>query len=251
LATVTEKEEPTGLSVTEVRARLREAVLKSELRPATEHSQGEVRMLIDVGRTPFREALRMVQAEGLIQILSNGRLKIPELSTEDFTQVQIARMGLESAAARLSVPKLDPEDLAHLEGYMAQMSHYLGAEHFDRIESPHLDFHRGLVAGAGPELLAEINDLTDRAGRYRWAFSAALTDYWDTRTVEHRAILDAAKDGDPEGTAIRLVKHYLETGRPLGERLAEADGSHGREWFEERAFASLAPSVRSAVLDLK
>jgi DNA-binding GntR family transcriptional regulator len=244
------EEESKGLSVSEVRSRLRQAVFKSELRPGSLHAQGDVRTMIDVGRTPFREALRMVQAEGLIEILSNGKLKIPDLSTEDLTQIQIARMALEAAAVRLTVPKLGPDDLAHLEGFMAQMSHYVDADHFDRVETPHREFHRRIVAGAYPEVLSELDELADRAGRYRWAFSTESRDYWEIRTVEHRAILDSVKADDPEGVAIGLVHHYLETGRPLTERMGAPDGGDGKAWFEERALASLAPSVRSAVVDL-
>src|SRR3954454_3412384 len=102
-------------NVTEVRTRLREAILRSELPPATVHSQDEVRTFLGVGRTPIREALRMVQAEGLIEVLANGRLKIPELSIDDSPQIQLSRIALESAAVRLSVLELTPDDFAHLE----------------------------------------------------------------------------------------------------------------------------------------
>lgn len=238
------------LSVAGVRARLREAVLRSELAPATEHSQDEVRTFLEAGRTPFREALRMVQAEGLIEVLTNGRLKIPDLSMDDFIQIQISRIALESAAVRLAVPGLGPDEFAHLEGYMAQMSHYVSSDHFDRVERPHVEFHRGLVAAAGSELLVRINDLTARAGRYRWAFSSVVQAHWEERTAEHRAVLDAAKAGDPEAVAARLTLHYVESGRRLAEALGETDGLPSAERFRERILRSLAPSVRTAVLKL-
>jgi DNA-binding GntR family transcriptional regulator len=237
-------------NVAGVRARLREALLRSELPPDTVHSQDEVRTFLDVGRTPFREALRMVQAEGLIEVLTNGRLRIPGLSMDDFIQIQIARIALESAAVRLSVPGLGPDDFAHLEGYMAQMSHYVSSDHFDRVELPHLQFHRGLVAGAGAELLVRINDLTDRSGRYRWAFSSVVRSHWETRTAEHRAILDAAKAGDPEDVAARLALHYLESGHRLADALGGNDQLSSGERFRDRILHSLAPSLRDAVLKL-
>jgi DNA-binding GntR family transcriptional regulator len=185
-----------GLSVSDVRNLLRRAVLRAELEAGSEHSQDDLRTSLNVGRTPFREALRMVQAEGLIEILSNGRLKIPELSVEDYAQIQIARIALESAAARLSVPQLGPDDLAALEGFMGQMSHYLSTDYLDRVETPHRAFHQGLVAAAGSTILERIEDLSDRASRYRWAFSGRLRDYWPVRMAEHRAILDAAIASD-------------------------------------------------------
>jgi DNA-binding GntR family transcriptional regulator len=192
----------------------------------------------------------MVHAEGLIEILSNGQLRIPDLSIEDFTHIQIARIALESAAVRLAVPQLGPEELAHLEGFMAQMSHYLSSDHFDRIEQPHREFHRGLVAGAGAELLLKIDDLADRMGRYRWAAGAVVREHWHQRTEEHRAILDAANAGDPEGVAAFLVRQYLSSGRLLAETLGVPDRPQGRQWLEEKILASLPPSVRTAVLKI-
>ncbi len=239
-----------SLSVTEVRDRLRAAVLRGRLRPGALHSQGEVRTLLDVGRTPFREALRMVQAEGLIEIRSNGQLQAPELSVTDFTRVQIARIALESAAVRMSVPGLGPDRLAHLEGMIAQMSHYVSFEHFDRVEQPHLEFHRSLASGAGDSLVGAISDLTDRAARYRWANPTVVQGHWEVRTREHRAILDAAIAGDPELVVAHLIRHYLGSGRRLVEAMGVPDGPQGHRWFEAQILGSLAPSVRQGVCEL-
>lgn len=237
-----------ALSVGNVRNLLRQAVLQTELRPGTVQSQDEVRTSLDVGRTPFREALRMVQAEGLIEILPNGRLKIPELSVDDYAQIQIARIALEGAAARLSVPQLGPDDLARLEGFMGQMSHYINTDYLDRIEKPHRAFHQGLVAGAGPVILERMDDLRDRASRYRWAFSEHLKDYWPIRTTEHRAILEAAIAGDGEEVAARLAAHYLDAGLLLAEAMNDPDG---RDRFERMTLGSLPPAVRDVVEDFK
>ncbi len=232
----------------EVRDRLRTAVLRGRLAPGSLHSQGEVRALLDVGRTPFREALRMVQAEGLIEIRSNGQLLTPALSIEDFTRVQAARIALESAAVRMSVPRLGPDDLARMEGLLAEMAHYISFEHFDRFEDPHIAFHRALTADAGESLERTINDLTDRVARYRWASPPAVRRHWEVRAREHRAILDAAIAGDPELVVTHLIRHYLASGRRVVAALGELDGPRGREWFEAQTLNSLAESVRHAVL---
>lgn len=250
LVTGTSEPAPKSLNVAEVRDRLRTAVLRSRLRPGSLHSQSEIRTLLDVGRTPFREALRMVQAEGLIEIRSNGQLRIPELSIADFTRVQIVRIAVESAAVRMSVPRLGPDELADLEGLMAQMSHYISFEHFDRMEQPHLEFHRALAAGAGSGLLDAITDLTDRVARYRWANPSVVQGHWEVRAKEHRAILDAAIAGDPERVVAHLIRHYLGAGRRLAAALGVPDGPQGHEWFEEQILHSLATSVRQAVLEL-
>ncbi|MEU9546728.1 GntR family transcriptional regulator [Streptomyces mirabilis] len=206
-----------------------------------------MRQLVAAGRTPFREALRMVQVEKLVDILPNGRLMVPELSMEDFTQVQIARISMEAAAARLSIPRLEPENLAHLEGYMAQMSHYVNSDHFDRVEKPHRDFHRGILAHAGETIVLKIDELSDRIGRYRWAYSVELRPAWPNRTAEHRAILDAVNAGDVEEAVTQLVRHYLNAGLLLAEFMEATSGPGGGDRFRDAILVSLAPDVRAAV----
>lgn len=251
MATAIESDDRSSMGAGEARNQLRLAVLRTELRPGGLYSQDEVRKLLDVGRTPFREALRMVQVEKLIEMLPNGRLRIPDLSMDDVTQVQIARIALEAAAMRSTIPALTPEDLAHLEGYMAQMSHYFSSDNFERVETPHLEFHRTLLASAGSTLTAKIGELSDRFSRYRWAHSVELRGAWPHRTEEHRAILDAAIAGDVEGAVAQMVRHYLEAGILLATFMQGSDGSGEPERFEEAILTSLAPSVRSAVDQLR
>jgi len=236
-----------ALGVAEARNQLRQAILRTELRPGVVYAQDEVRKLLDVGRTPFREALRMVQVEKLIDMLPNGRLRIPDLSMDDVTQVQIARISLESAALRTTVPRLTPENLAHLEGYMAQMSHYMASDHFDRVETPHMEFHFILIADAGATLVSKIGELSDRFRRYRWAHSVELREGWPNRTCEHRAILDAVIAGDVEGSVAQLTRHYLESGILLAELMQGDEATGEPERYEAAILASLAPSVRDAV----
>jgi len=237
--------------VAEARSRLRQAVLRTELEPGGIYAQDEVRKLLDAGRTPFREALRMVQVEKLVDILPNGRLLVPELSMDDFTQVQIARISMEAAAARLSIPRLEPEDLAYLEGYMAQMSHYVNSDHFDRVEKPHREFHRGIFVHAGETVVTKIDELSDRIGRYRWAYSVELRPAWPNRTAEHRAILDSVNKGDVEGAVTQLVRHYLNSGLLLADLMGAAGGPGSGERFRDAILASLSPDLRAAVSRLQ
>lgn len=238
---------PNALSVPEVRARLRDAVLKGVLRQGSVHSQDAVMELLSVRRTPFREAVRMVQAEGLVQVLPNGRLKVPDLSVQNFSEIEIARIALESAAVRIAVPRLDLDDIARLEGVMAQMSHYVATEDFDRLELPHIEFHLGLVAPAGPLFRSAITDLLDQSRRYRWAFVTGQPEFWQVRIAEYRSILDAAKAGEVERVATELAHHHIEAGRRLVHLMGEISGPSRGEQFDRALRFSLDPEYRAFV----
>lgn len=202
-----------GQSVAEVHDGLRTAILRGELEPGASVSQAHLARAFGAGRTPLREALRLLQREGLVIAAPNRQMRIATLTAEDFEEISIARLALEAVAIRITVPTLTSTDVAALEGYLAQMDHYQKVGDQPGLRGPHRAFHQTLLAAAGPRVSAEIGELSDHAERYRLRFGAFGS--WDDRRAEHRAILDAAASGDAEGAADRLAEHYVRTIRLL------------------------------------
>lgn len=202
-----------GQNVQLVHDRLREAIVRGEFAPGQITSQAMLAEHLGLGlsRTPLREALRMLQHEGLVLSEPNRRIRIADFSIADLEQLYAMRIALEVVAIRATVPVLAPEDLAELEGLMAQMDHYLRARDLDRYRTPHSAFHARLVFAAGPRITALLAQLFDHGERYRRSYAELDPAGWEVRREEHRQILDAAAAGDPELAAERLVKHYLHT----------------------------------------
>ena len=198
-----------GQSVAAIHARLRTAILRGELNPGSIVSQASLIRTFGAGRTPLREALRLLQREGLVLAAPNQQLRIAPLTAQDFEELSIARLALEAVAIRITVPTLTSADVAALEGFMAQMDHYQRADDQSGLRGPHRAFHHCLIAASGPRVSAEIGELTDHAERYRVRFGA--TGRWEDRRAEHRAILDAAAAGQADLTANHLAEHYVRT----------------------------------------
>lgn len=198
-----------GQSVAAVYDGLRTAILRSELEPGASVSQAQLARTFGTGRTPLREALRMLQREGLVIAAPNQRVRIATLTAEDFEEIAIARLALEAVAIRITVPTLTATNFAALDGYMAQMEYYQKVSDLRGLREPHRAFHHTFVAAAGPRVSAEIGELTDHVERYRLRFGAFAG--WDDRRTEHQAILDAAADADADLAAHRLVEHYART----------------------------------------
>lgn len=110
-----------GQSVVAVYDCLRTAILHGELEPGSSVSQAHLTRVFGTGRTPLREALRMLQREGLVTAAPNRQVRIATLTTEDFEEISIARLALAAVAIRITVPTLTSTNFAALEGYMAQM----------------------------------------------------------------------------------------------------------------------------------
>ena len=200
-----------GQHVGVVHERLRGAILRGEIPAGATTSQAALAKELDAGRTPLREALRMLQREGLVISEPNRRVRIAELSSDDAEELYIMRISLEAVAIRITVPTLQSADFAALEGYMAQMDHYMRTGDSPGMRQPHHEFHQLLVAGAGPRVSDMIDQLFDHAERYRLRYGATRLEVWDQRRAEHRAIVDAAAAGDPDLAAFRLTEHYAST----------------------------------------
>jgi DNA-binding GntR family transcriptional regulator len=201
-----------GHNVAHVHARLRRDILSGEI-PAGETSQLALARELEVGRTPLREALRMLQHEGLVISEPNRRVRVADLSAEDVEQLYAMRIALEAMAVRVTVPELSSREIAEIEGLLAQMDHYMRRQDSAGLRNPHRAFHACLVAGAGERTAAEISLLFDHAERYRVAFAGSDQHRWNERQAEHRAIADAAASGDPDLTVHRLLSHYLATSK--------------------------------------
>jgi DNA-binding GntR family transcriptional regulator len=201
-----------GQSVSVVYEKLRQAILSGDIVPGQLTSQSELGADLEFSRTPLREALRMLQHEGLVVLQPNRRVRIGPLSAAEAEELYMMRVALEAMAVRLTVPALVPEDIAALEGIMAQLDH-LFASGSPSFPAAHKAFHMRFCARTGARPLAMISQLSDHAERYRIFYGAADPGHWERRRGQHRAILDAAAAGDAAAAAAALVVHYVDTAR--------------------------------------
>lgn len=201
----------------QVYERVREAILDGELAPGTVMSQVALAEDLGISRTPLREALRMLQSEGLIDAQPNRRVRVAPMTPEDLEDLWIIRVTLEAEALRLSVPRMTPEDLAGLEGFMAEMAHFAADEDYRRWVIPHRAFHRALTAQAGERINTLLGQLMDYAERYRRLHIGHGPSAW--ATAGHREILDACKAGETDRGAGLLAGHLARTAFEVSEIL--------------------------------
>jgi DNA-binding GntR family transcriptional regulator len=209
-----------GQNTDDVYERVRTAILDGELAPGAVMSQVALAEELGISRTPLREALRMLQSERLVEAEPNRRVRVAPMSPADLEELYVVRVTLEAEALRLSVPRLTPEDLARLEGSMAEMAHYAEAKDYRRWGGPHRQFHRALTAHAGGRVNDMLGQLFDHAERYRRLHIGHGPSAW--ATAGHREILDACKAGDRDQSAGLLASHLARTGLEVSELLDPA-----------------------------
>jgi DNA-binding GntR family transcriptional regulator len=206
-----------GQHTDDVYERVRNAILEGTLAPGSVMSQVALAEELGISRTPLREALRMLQSEGLVEGEPNRRVRVAPMTVEDLEELCVMRIALESEALRLSVPKMTSEDLARLEGHMAEMSHFAQDKDYVRWTIPHSRFHRALTAHAGVRVNLVLAQMFDHAERYRRLHIGRGPSAW--ATPQHRDILDACKAGDRDASAALLAAHLATTALEVSELL--------------------------------
>src|SRR5918998_502569 len=109
------------ITVEDLFAELREQILSGELPEGAILSQVKLAERFGVNRTPLREALRMLQREGLIEAQYNRRVRVSRLSTADLEDLYAQRIVTEALGVRLTVPTLEPQDIADLRDLLADL----------------------------------------------------------------------------------------------------------------------------------
>lgn len=187
---------------------LRRAIVRCEIPSGVHLSQRELSELTGVGRTPLREALRMLQRDGLVEAEPNHRVRVADFSIPDLEQLYAMRISLETLAIRLTVPLFQKDELRRLESLLQQMSTLPTPDEYERWETPHRAFHLSLVSRAGTRIVTMIAQLSDHAERYRRFYSTEAPRANERGQREHSAIVDACLARDPGAAAERLARHY-------------------------------------------
>jgi DNA-binding GntR family transcriptional regulator len=217
-----ELERPSGDGPANLRSHLRELILGGTLQPGVVISQVELARALGVSRTPLREAMRMLQEEGLIEAEPNRRARVTRFDPADLDTVYGCRVMLESLGCVLTVRAITPDEIAGLERALDAMAKHARAQDVDSWQAAHREFHRMLVSRANDQFGRTIAAYQDRSERYWLMFirangsSGGLT----MRDAEHRAIFEAAKNRDATETASLLARHLSRTALTLMAQLA-------------------------------
>lgn len=198
---------------------LRERILRGDYAEGTPLRQDAVATDLGVSRIPVREALRQLEAEGLVTFTPHQGAVVSTLSLEEMEELFELRALLETDLLRRAVPRLRSEDLDDaaeiLDAYEAAF------ERGDVAEWGALnwEFHSALLEPAGrPFTIGIVQNLQNQSDRYM-RMQLALTHGEGRASHEHRAIADAARRGDADHACALLTAHILGAGRALVEFL--------------------------------
>jgi DNA-binding GntR family transcriptional regulator len=209
-------------SVTMAHDTLRTAILRDELELGSPVSQVQLARQLGISRSPLREALKMLEREGLVVAEPNRRVRIAGVSVEDLEDLYAMRITLEAFATAVTVPRLSAAELDKLREDVSDMDRLIAAEDHEGWHVPHRAFHSGLIQHAGARLRTTADQLSDHSDRYRRIHLEQPLSY-SRGSAEHRALLEAAAQRDAAGAARVLADHLARTALSV---LAQMDPAH-------------------------
>lgn len=192
---------------------LKEAMIDGRLWPGEKTTETKLAEMLGVSRTPVREALKLLSAQGFVTLVKNSGVVINEFTLDDYKQELEARSVLEGLAASLAAQNITDEQAERLkEAYqdIAKLCVF-GAEHngWDFVP-PDMAFHRVINEIAGNSRLRSIEN--PMQGRLEWLLANVISA--SEMAVEfsythHKRILDAILARDPQKAEQIAREHPL------------------------------------------
>jgi DNA-binding GntR family transcriptional regulator len=192
---------------------LRKAIIEGDLSDGEPLRQDEIARLFNTSRIPVREALTMLEQQGLVKTERYKGAVVAALSMQEASEIFDFRALLEAEVVRQAVPNMTAEVLKQAEDYLERF-----ARATDPMEYGDLNrgFHAALYGASNrPYHLKVIENSMDRIDRYLRA-QLILSDGMSRADQEHRQILDACRSGEAE-TAARLTADHILGARDMLE----------------------------------
>jgi DNA-binding GntR family transcriptional regulator len=218
--------------VERIHSQLRAAIMSGDYRPGTVLSQVELARGFGVSRTPLREAIRRLEAEGLVESLQNQRARVATIDAESLDVLFTERMLVEAMGIKVTVPHLTEIDLNTLLSATAALRFALERGDLRAQDQARRSLHERYVARAGLRLRSAIAEQFELCERYRRLYVALPFTILDDYAAISSACIarnadDAARhvariefrlaqgvllrvNADYEATAIRTALHMLE-----------------------------------------
>lgn len=191
---------------------LRTAIYDGQFADGEEINQVELAQFFNVSRVPIREALRQLQAEGLVRIVAHHKTVVAGLSVQETVELIEMRAVLEAHMVRRSAPHLDARAIARLGKLCDEMDRI--TDYGSRWVLKNWEFHQTLYgAGSSKTMIDLVERIHLKIERY--ARQAGTDTRLREAATEHRNILDHIGRKDYAGAAAQIERHVLNTGEEI------------------------------------
>ena len=169
---------------------LREAILKGDLKPGERLMELQLAAKLGVSRTPIREAIRMLEQEGLAVTIPRKGAEVAKMTEKDMQDVLQVREALDELAANIACERITQEELDELVTAMHEFETSPRTKDLKRIAETDVKFHDVIYrATDNPKLVNMVGNLREQMYRYRVEYLKDEKNY-PTLLKEHKEIVE-------------------------------------------------------------
>ena len=195
-------------SVDKIYDRVRQMAINFEFMPGERINESKLSKTLGASRTPLREALNRLVAEGFLDFENGRGFFCRALSPDKILSLYEARVAIESEALRLAVERAADQEILDLETFVAECEPaYLSSRSARELVDLDEEFHMRVAGLSGNAELIRI--LTNINARLRYVRCIDMEDRREGVPADHLRILQMLKSRDEDGAVRALRKHIV------------------------------------------
>ncbi|MCG7346491.1 GntR family transcriptional regulator [Sporosarcina sp. ACRSL] len=203
---------------------LKNAIILGEIAPGERLIEEKISETLKVSRSPIREAVRMLEKDGLLDVNTTGGVTVANPTTDDFRNLYEIRVEMESLAAFYAAKRRHPDEVRELKSFIEEMKKEMGNNNFRGLLDVNFKFHELIVcASRNPLLVSMTLQLRGVNSFYRKVILAANPGYAKEALSDHMEIYEAIADQDSE-KARELMRQHIEHDYEAFMRVAAEQG---------------------------
>ena len=191
----------------QVAHRLRQMLVENRIPPGAKLNERELSEVLNVSRTPLREAIKMLAAEGLVELLPNRGAIAVELSETDVLNTFEVMAGLEAQSGELAAERITDTELVEIKAMHFEMMAAYTRHDLPSYYRLNASIHSAInVAARNPVLTATYRQVNARLQALRFR-SNQDDDKWKVAVREHEQMVEALSERDPAAMRAVLLRH--------------------------------------------
>jgi DNA-binding GntR family transcriptional regulator len=211
----------------QVAHRLRQMLVEGRIAPGAKLNERELAELLNVSRTPLREAIKMLAAEGLVELLPNRGAIAVSLTEADVLNTFEVMAGLESLSGELAAQRITDVELAEIQAMQFEMMAAYTRRDLSAYYTLNARIHNAINAAAKNPVLATVyNQVNARLQALRFR-SNQDGEKWKRALKEHERMIEALAARDTAGMRDVLLAHLRNKRDVVLEQLREAQAQRG------------------------
>lgn len=201
---------------------LRQRILKGTYKPGERLMEIHLAEQLGVSRTPIREAIRMLELEGLVKMIPRKGAQVASISREDLQDVLEVRKALDTLAVKLACMRISADEIQKLKNAELEFERSLKQGDTTQIAEADVAFHDVIqLAAKNKRLKSMISNLAERIYRYRLEYIKQQSDGGQTLVDEHRLIIKYIEESNVDEAIGAIELHIDNQERSISKQLEE------------------------------